>query len=219
MTRVARVLRGCLVLLAACRAPLHAQSSPDRQARLEAQVEVPVHRHVVLTLGTDLRAAEADANRRARVEAGVALPWKVAPWLQLEPRYRYLVNSEIGADSGAEHRLSLEAEASARPGIVGVENRARMERRIEEDERTTRFRNRLRLALPSTLRDGAEWFAWDEAFYSWPDRRWTRNVAAAGLAAPLARGLGAELYYLFQRDYFDAPRDQHGIALELEVEL
>ena len=208
---------GVLCVLAAGTAPLHAQS--DRQARLEAQAAVSLHRHVVLTLGTDLRAAEAAGNRRVRGEAGVALPWTLAPWLEVEPRYRYIVNDEPGGEVGEEHRFTLEAEAAARAGRAGVENRARVERRLEEDERSTRFRNRLRLSLPSALRAGAEWFAWNEAFYTWPDRRWTRNVTAAGHAAPLGRGVEAGLYYLFQRDYFDTPRDQHGIAMEIEWEL
>ncbi len=206
---------GCALILLAGAAPLHAQSS-DRQARLEVRADVPVHRHVVLSVGTDLRAADASANRRVRGEAGVGLPWKPASWLEVEPRYRFLANAD---PNSVEHRFTLQAEASARPGRVGVENRARVERRIEEDERSTRFRHRLRLALPAPIRDGAEWMVWNEAFYTWPDRRWTRNVAAAGLAAPLGRGADAELYYLFQRDYFDDPWDQHGIALEIDLDL
>lgn len=202
---------GLLCILASCVvAPLRAQ---DRQARFEARVGVPLHRHAVLTLGTDLRAADAASNRRTRGEIGVALPWAPARWLEVEPHYRYIL------DDGVEHRFAMEATASARPGRAAVENRARVERRVEEDERSTRFRNRVRLAVPAAPRDGAEWFAWNEAFYTWPGRRWTRNVTAAGIGAPLGRGIDVELYYLFQRDYFDAPRDQHGVALELDWDL
>ncbi|HEX2191533.1 MAG TPA: DUF2490 domain-containing protein [Longimicrobiaceae bacterium] len=209
----AACLAALLLAHAPASRPLRAQAA-DGQGRLEVEATVPVHRHAEIVLGADLRAAEAASNRRARFEAGAAFPWEVAAWLRVEPRYRFLADA---ADDGVEHRYSVEALVSAAAGPLEAESRSLLERRFEEEGRTTRYRNRLRVGAPLGGRgSGTEWFVYDEVYYGWPERAWTRNVAAAGLARALARELDVELAYLLQRDFGDSPRDAHALAVEVD---
>lgn len=149
----------------------------------------------------------------------VETPTKMSRHLTLTPGYAFIAAPPIAGRKYREHQLRFDATLRLPFNRFTIDDRNLFELRFRRGlNEVTRYRNRLRINYPLKIRNvPLRLFAYDEAFYDWGARGWTRNRAAFGVGKTFAQRFTGEASYIRQNDR--GRRDTNAIFISLLVRL
>lgn len=169
-----------------------------------------------MTRPVDERAAVA-------VEFKFFPSFKFAPGLSLRltPGYLYQAAQPSEGRKTYESRLTLGATVEYPWHDFRFMDRNLVERRFRNSQPdSTRYRNRLQVGHPVTLRNREfTLFIADEVFYDWSVNEWVRNRFTVGVSRKFSERYTGEFYYLRQNDGRSRPGDLHVVGTLLRIRL
>lgn len=192
----------------------------DVQEWNELQLAAPVHPRIDLVLDGQLRFGDRISRVVVtRGSAGLAL--KLNNHFTLTPGYVYQIAEPLPDRKTIEHRITLTGALKFSLGKFNISDNNLIERRLLNSRAdATRYRNRLRVEHPVSIRDfRLDVFLSDEVYYDWSVNAWARNRFYAGGGKKLSDRFYVEIFYLKQNDGHVRPGDLNAIGTVLRVRL
>ncbi len=151
-----------------------------------------------------------------RITTGFAFRW--GKFFTFEPYYQYSVSDSFSGRIRHENRLAFATTVGAPWRRWNISDRNLGERRLREDLRSWRYRNRVELRRSiAAVRKQWSVFTWDEVYYSSRAGRWYRNRLALGVGRRLSNRISADVFYVHQNDGYSRPGDLNGLGLTLRA--
>lgn len=232
----------CLLCLSSA-ATAYGQSLPpaphdDTQLWTDVQFTIPLKKgeddkkksfdKIALLLSGTLRVGR-NITQPVDERAGVSIEFKffpshkTAPGLNIRftPGYLYQAAQPSEGRKSYESRLLLGATVEYPWRDFKFTDRNLVERRFRNSQPdSTRYRNRLQIGHPVTLRQKEfNLFMADEVFYDWSVNEWVRNRFTVGISRKFNDRYTAEFYYLRQNDGRSRPGNLHVIGTLLRIRL
>ena len=192
----------------------------DVQEWNELQLVAPVHPRIDLVLDGQLRFG-GRISRVVIARGSAGLAFKLNDHFTLTPAYIYQAAEPLPGRKTIEHRLTLTGALKFSVGKFTFSDNNLIERRlINSRADATRYRNRLRVEHPVTVRDlKFDVFLSDEVYYDWSVNAWARNRFYAGGGKKLSDHFYAEIFYLKQNDGHVRPGDLNAVGTVLRIRL
>ncbi|MGH9942230.1 MAG: DUF2490 domain-containing protein [Pyrinomonadaceae bacterium] len=191
----------------------------DTQQWSDAQLSVPVSKEIDFVLNGTLRVGD-DLSRPVDERIGVGFSFKAGKYLTFYPNYTNISARPANGRRAYENRLSFAGTLRLPLGRFTLSDRHLFERRLRSPFDSTRYRNRLTLEHPFTVR-GVKFqlFVSDEVFYDWSVNVWVRNRFTAGASRRFNRQFTTDFYYLRQHDGRSRPGDLHVLGTTFRIRL
>jgi hypothetical protein len=185
----------------------------DTQEWTDVQLTVPLNKSIDFILLGTLRFGR-HLTHTVDERIGFNFSYKVNKYFALSPGYTHIAMQPSAGQHGHEDRLSIAGTLNLSKKGYTVSDRNLFERRFRTPQvDATRYRNRLQLEYPFSLRGKSlTLVVSDEVFYDRSLRDWVRNRFLAGARKSFNRHFGADLYYMRQNDGRSRPGDLNVIG-------
>ncbi|HWC77258.1 MAG TPA: DUF2490 domain-containing protein, partial [Blastocatellia bacterium] len=143
-----------------------------------------------------------DVSRVIQERIGGGFTVRLGKYVTVSPAFAFIHQRPVGGISEVEKRPWLDGTFTLPVGKWVISNRSRIEHRAVNAGSVRRYRNRLAIEHPISIRGfGLRLFAAEEVFYTWKGRT-DRTVVrfAGGAARRLGEHVSVDLYYLRQHD-------------------
>jgi hypothetical protein len=138
----------------------------------------PVEEHLAIRMMSEIRSQSGfHSHKESHFDLG--LEWTFSKWLGIAPYYRN-VTLKKGSVWVVEHRPHLNLTLKWSALGMRLSDRSRLEYRMIESTRRTRYRNRFMVSLPPVLSTRISPHASTEPYYDFDSGRINKNRLIAG---------------------------------------
>ncbi len=198
-----RIIRvgGFFLVLMVFAASTFAFDNGDFQYWNTESVSWKIHKVWKLSLIQEFRSVDDGGNLYYYHTSLVTTYSGIAKWIDLGARFRK-ASEERSGEWKDEVRPALECTLKYKLPNLSISNRIRFEYRDREDaEDYWRYRNKFTLKPPIKFtRFAINPYVADELFYDFNANMLNKNRLYSGFTFKITRGLGGEVYYLWQTD-------------------
>jgi hypothetical protein len=218
--------------LAALAVPAFSQSDPDHDFQIwnENTFVVPAFKRTKDGKQTDLinllilqtNRFGGDGIQPIDARIGIGADVIVNKYLTLTPSYLYRASRVVPTVWTYEHRVRFDATVGYSWKNIGIKNRTRIERRINNSlPDVTRYRNRTSLRVPIKRNDKTifDIFGTIEPFYNKTARQWPFYEFTSGISTHLSHSITADFFYLHRGEIQILPQTVNGFGVNVRIRL
>ena len=192
----------------------------DDQLWTDVQLTVPLNKQFDFLLQGTVRLG-GDVSTLVDQRIGTGFNFKATRYLTFNELYLHREARPANGRQEREERLTLGATVRIPIGKYTASARPWLERRWREPQVDSwRFRERVQLEHPFAINKAKfTWFVYDEVYYDFAAKAWTRNRVAIGASHAFNKHFTADLFYLKQNDRRTRPAEVNTIGTALRFKL